>query len=338
MSKLLLAISLALLTSGCNWPIDVKAVTSDGDVFTGTVMGGTTSGSMNLTNGKGVDCVGQYNTNVGFLSCNDGERAQIQYTTVRIGVGYGFGMTSKGRMLRFTFGMSEAEGAAYLGVAAASGAGGASVSSAKAGSGTGFFITRQGHVLTNAPVVDGCKSITVQQPGNAAAAATAAATDKQNDLALLQTGMSPPAVAALRSGRSIRPGEPVVAYGFPLSGIISSGGVLTTGVVNALSGRGDDTRFLQISAPLQPGNSGGPLLDMTAAVIGVTSTSLSTNRAAQAIGATPQNVNFAIKTDVVRTFLSTTGVSAESSAGGRELSAADVGDRARAFTVHIECK
>jgi len=103
-------------------------------------------------------------------------------------------------------------------------------------------------------------------------------------------------------------------------------------------GSGDDTRFLQISAPIQPGNSGGPLLDMTGAIVGVTTKSLSTNAAARAYGGTPQNVNFAIKPEVIRTFLATTGVSAESSAGGRELTAPDVGERARAFTVHIVCK
>lgn len=339
MWKRLFAAGLVLLAGGCNFPIDVRAVLSDGETFTGTVMGGTMHGSMNLTNGNGTDCVGEYTNGLGFLNCSDGERAQIQYTTVRIGVGYGFGTTSSGRGLRFTFGMSADEGAAYLGPSAA--AGGSSnprASSSRAASGTGFFVTRQGHILTNAHVVNGCKTITVQQPGGAAAFATAITTDKQNDLALLQASSSMPAVATLRAGRPIRPGEAVVAYGFPLSGIMSSGGVLTTGTVNALAGPGDDTRFLQISAPIQPGNSGGPLLDMTGAVVGITSKSISTNNAARVLGATPQNVNYAIKTDVIRTFLSTIGISVESSAGGRELSTPDVGERARAFTVHIECK
>jgi S1-C subfamily serine protease len=337
MWKRFLAVGLALFAGGCNWPIDLRAVLSDGEVFTGTVMGGTTHGTMTLTNGKGTDCVGEYTSGLGFLSCNDGERAQIQYATVRIGVGYGFGTTASGRGLRFTFGMSETEGVPYLGYPAAGGGGGTPSSSSKGTSGTGFFISRQGHVITNAHVVNGCKSITVQQPGGTQAAASTVSLDKQNDLALLQTGSAPPAIAALRGARPIRPGEAVVAYGFPLTGLMSSGGVLTTGTVNALSGTGDDTRYLQISAPIQPGNSGGPLLDMSGAIVGVTTKSISTNRAARVLGSTPQNANFAIKTEVIRTFLSTTGVSAESSAGGRELSAPDVGERARAFTVHVAC-
>lgn len=328
---------LALLASACNWPIDVRAVLSDGEIYTGTVMGGTNRGSMNLTNGKGTDCIGEYANGLGFLNCSDGDRAQIQYATLRIGVGYGFGTTASGRGMRFTFGMAEAEAAAYLGPATAAGGNAPPPSSSKGASGTGFFITRQGHILTNAHVVNGCKSITVQQPGGTEAAATAVASDKTNDLALLLTSADPPAVAVLRGGRPIRPGEPVVAYGFPLPGRMSSSGVLTNGSVNALTGSGDDTRYLQTSAQIQPGNSGGPLLDMTGAVVGVTSKSLSTNNAARRYGGTPQNVNYAIKTEVIRTFLATTGVTAESSAGGRELSAPDVGERARAFTVHIVC-
>jgi S1-C subfamily serine protease len=332
------AVGLGLLVSGCNWPIDVRAIMTDGEVYTGKVMGGTNHGSMNLSNGKGTDCIGEYTSGIGFLNCSDGERAQIQYVTVRIGVGYGLGTTNSGRGLRFTFGMSPDEGDRYLGPSTAANGNSPRAAASKGSSGTGFFVTRQGHVLTNAHVVNGCKTITVQQPGGASAPATMVTADKQNDLALLQASTAVPAVAALRGGRPIRPGEAIVVYGFPLSGIMSSGGVLTTGAVNALSGPGDDSRFLQISAPIQPGNSGGPLLDMTGAVVGVTSKSISTNNAARSLGATPQNVNYAIKADVVRTFLSTTGVSAESTAGGREVSAADIGDRARTFTVHVECR
>jgi S1-C subfamily serine protease len=228
--------------------------------------------------------------------------------------------------------MSDEDGAKYIGARPEQAPGGGKGDS----TGTGFYVSRQGHVLTNAHVVDRCSSVTVQQPGGAPAPATIVARDKQNDLALVQTSSAPAAVATLRIGRAVRPGEAVVAYGFPLTGLVSSGGVLTTGTVSALSGVGDDTRYLQISVPIQPGNSGGPLMDMSGAVIGVTTASLST-KTVRVTGAIPQNVNFAIKTDVVRTFLGTNGVSAETG-GGREFAAADVGERARAFTVLIRCK
>lgn len=339
MWKRFLAVGLALFASGCNWPIDVRAVLSDGEVYTGTVMGGTNRGSMNLTNGKGTDCIGEYASGLGFLNCSDGDRAQIQYATLRLGVGYGFGTTASGRGMRFTFGMSEAEAATYLrSSTAAAGGGPARPPSAKRGSGTGFYITRQGHVLTNAHVVERCASLTVQQPGTSATTAILVAADSENDVAILRSSAPAPAIALLRGSRAVRPGEPVVAFGFPLSGTVSSGGILTTGTVSALAGLRDDTRYLQIAVPIQPGNSGGPLMDMNGAVIGITSASLDDRAAVRRTGAVPQQVNFAVKTEVVRTFLSTNGVSAESSGGGRELSAADVGERARAFTVRIECK
>jgi len=241
--------------------------------------------------------------------------------------------------VRFYFGMTDQEGAKYIGTQPGQAAGKPGGSGSKKGTGTGFYITRQGHLLTNAHVVDGCSGLTVQQPGSAPVPATAIATDKQNDLALVQTSSAPATTATLRGGRPVRPGDAVVAYGFPLTGRLSSGGALTTGTVSALAGMGDDTRYLQISAPIQPGNSGGPLMDTTGAVIGVTTSTYSTNKAAQATGGTtPQNVNFAIKADVMRTFLASSGISAETSTGGRELSPPDIGERARAFTVMIECK
>jgi S1-C subfamily serine protease len=331
-----------LAVAGCSVTVDVVGLVGS-ETFRGKSTGyGDGTGYMEMQSDAGTKCVGDFafhgsRNGTAILSCNDGRQAALQFHSLRAGVGYGFGTLNTGGIVRFYYGMSDEQGAQYIAAGPGAGGGSAPPSSSKGSSGTGFFISRQGHILTNAHVVDGCKSITVRQPGGPEAAASTASVDKQNDLALLQTHSTPPAIAALRGGRPIRPGEAVVAYGFPLTGIMSSGGVLTTGTVNALSGSGDDTRFLQTSAPIQPGNSGGPLLDMTGAIVGVTTKSISTNRAARMIGSTPQNVNFAIKTEVIRTFLATTSVSAESSAGGRELSAPDVGDRARAFTVHVVC-
>jgi S1-C subfamily serine protease len=272
------------------------------------------------------------------LTCNDGMQVEIQYTTLSAFTGYGFGVTSTGEKVRFAYGLNREEGAKYLGTLPSQTVASSAPPTKRAATGTGFFITRQGHLLTNAHVVNGCKALTVAQPSGSPVSATAVATDKQNDLAILQIASPPAAIATLRGSRPIRPGEPVVAYGFPLIGIVSSGGALTTGTVSALTGLKDDTRYLQISAPIQPGNSGGPLMDTTGAVVGVTTSSISTNKAAQVMGATPQNVNFAIKADVVRTFLASSGISAETGTSGRELSPADIGEKARAFTVLIECK
>ncbi len=205
--------------------------------------------------------------------------------------------------------------------------------------GTGFVVSERGHVVTNEHVVRGCRDLRIRRADESSGPAAILASSRAEDLALLQAEMPARPVAPFRSGKDIRAGDAVVAFGFPLTGLLSSSGNLTLGHVSALSGFGDDARFLQVSAPIQPGNSGGPLLDMNGRVVGVTTSSLSTVGAGRtAGGSVPQNVNFAIKGEVAAAFLHKHGVTASTVGGaGRALRAADIGDRARRFTVRIEC-
>ena len=114
-------------------------------------------------------------------------------------------------------------------------------------SGTGFFVSAEGQVLTNAHVVDGCSSIEVHGP-NGFKAVQLIAKDESNDLALLKTDLTPSRVAHLRAG--IRLEESVAAFGYPLLGGLSSlTGNFTLGNVTSLTGMNDDTRYLQISTP-----------------------------------------------------------------------------------------
>nr|WP_152718071.1 serine protease [Microvirga tunisiensis] len=122
-------------------------------------------------------------------------------------------------------------------------------------------------MLTNAHVVDECTTIRVTLDGREPLPARLAASDKANDLALLRVDHRPTKLAAIRIG--IRLGEPVAVFGFPLSNVLASTGNFTLGNVTALAGLGDDTRHIQISAPVQPGNSGGPLLDHQGNLVGV---------------------------------------------------------------------
>jgi S1-C subfamily serine protease len=106
-----------------------------------------------------------------------------------------------------------------------------------------------------------------------------------------------------------------------------------------LSGMRNDTRFLQMSTPTQPGNSGGPLLDMSGSVVGVVVSQLDALAMMQGHGSVPQNVNFAIQSPIVFNFLSIKGVAAklDISRATRTLSASDVADMAKQFTVQINC-
>jgi hypothetical protein len=203
-------------------------------------------------------------------------------------------------------------------------------------SGTAFFIDARGHMLTNAHVVETCKSITVALGEGDTADAKIAAKDSQNDLALLVATTKIPQYARF-SATPPRQGDAVVVYGFPLPGALSTQGNLTTGILSAMVGLRDDSRQYQISAPVQPGNSGGPLFDRNGAVIGIVSSKINALRVAAATGDVPQNVNFAIKANVVSNFLETNGMKFEQASKGKALDIADISERARGFTFMITC-
>lgn len=196
------------------------------------------------------------------------------------------------------------------------------------GSGTGFFINRQGQILTSFHVVSQCSAVRIKAAGKQFEPATIIARDQSNDLAILQA--TPNAVTGkLRTGVEIRPGENIVVYGFPLSSELSSTGSITTGIVNSVAGLKDDPRYLQISAPIQPGNSGGPLLDSSGTIVGIIR--------AQYVGLRIQNVNFAVKAGIAQRFMEQSQINYERSLPNRVLNAADIGEQARAYTVLIDC-
>ena len=205
----------------------------------------------------------------------------------------------------------------------------------RASSGTGFFVTPDGKALTNAHVVRGCKDISIVTDGQSRPAKVLA-RDEKNDLALLSTDVHPARAADWRL--RVRQGEDVVVYGFPLTGALASGGNVTTGIVTALAGLADDSRYLQVSAPVQPGNSGGPLLDRNGTVVGVIVSKLNALSVASVTGDIPQNVNFAIKASVATAFLDAQGIAHADNAGDAALSTPDIADRARSFTVRVLCR
>jgi S1-C subfamily serine protease len=206
----------------------------------------------------------------------------------------------------------------------------------KASQGTGFFVTSEGHVLTNQHVIDGCSSISVAPEAGQSLPARIAAADKENDLALLKVDHRPSRFATLRVGARL--GEEVAVFGYPLASLLATSGNFTLGNVTALAGLGDDTRFLQISAPVQPGNSGGPLLDRSGNAIGVVSGKLNATKTAEISGDIPQNVNFAVKASAAAMFLEMSQVSFGFGTNNAPLAPADLADKAKELSVFITCK
>lgn len=212
------------------------------------------------------------------------------------------------------------------------------ISARMTGTGTGFIVTADGYIVTNEHVVRSCKEIRVRRIDESTGTAKLVAQSGEEDLALLKAEIRAEAIAPFRQSSELRQGDSVVAFGFPLSGTLATSGNLMAGSVTAIAGLGNDARFVQTSTAPQPGNSGGPLLDLNGRVVGVTTASIGTPSAGQATGSAVQNLNFAIKGDVAAAFLKKNGVAAATTGGApRTISSSEVADRAKRFTVRVEC-
>lgn len=202
-------------------------------------------------------------------------------------------------------------------------------------SGSGFYVNASGNVITNAHVVENCKDIQVRQ-GKQSYPATLVARDRIFDLALLKTKASQPA-PQVRS-RPIEVGDAVYASGFPLSTFLGSELNFTDGKVSSLKGIGGNATNFQITAPVQPGNSGGPLIDKSGNIAGVVVAKLNAIKVAAMTGDIPQNINFAIKSDVLRIFLDGNDVIYNSAASDSTIDPVAIAKKARTFTVQVQCR
>lgn len=207
-----------------------------------------------------------------------------------------------------------------------------------ASSGTGFVVA-PGRIMTNNHVVAECGRMVARNAAGTRVNARVLATDRERDLAVLSVpnDFGPP--LTFRTSPDVRRGETVVTYGFPLSGLLSSGPTLTSGDVSALAGLRNNPANFQISAPVQPGNSGGPLLDSQGNVVGVVVSKLNAARIAQMTGGDiPQNVNFAVKGTEALAFLRANGVQPRTAAStGPDKRNFEVGEIANPSTLYLQC-
>jgi S1-C subfamily serine protease/uncharacterized protein len=202
--------------------------------------------------------------------------------------------------------------------------------------GTAFAVSTTGEFLTNYHVVKGCPSVRLELPGTGIDG-TVVFTDERNDLALVRSNLTGIQPLRFREGKGIRPADGIVALGFPYAGLLATAAQVTTGTVSALAGLRDDSRFLQLTAPVQPGNSGGPLLDLSGNVVGIISARINDLAVAEATGTLPQNINFAIKSTTAREFLDAHRVDYTTSQPGPKLEPADVGEIAAKSTAMVKC-
>jgi S1-C subfamily serine protease len=207
----------------------------------------------------------------------------------------------------------------------------------RASSGSGIIVSRNGHVITNQHVVNQCTTYEVIDDADRRLKASLHAVDAGNDLALLVVEERFAAAAPIRRDAAPRLGEAVTVVGFPLVNVLGTRPTVGFGHVSSTVGiRGNETQ-MQISVPIQRGNSGGPVFDQSGNVIGVVVSKLDALKVAERLGDLPQNVNFAIRGDVVRTFLEANNVVFTASADSARLENTEIAARGASTTVRVRC-
>ncbi len=207
-------------------------------------------------------------------------------------------------------------------------------------SGSGLVFTPEGHVFTNHHVIENGKTFEVYVPAlKKRLVAKLVVSDAANDLAVLQVEgwktekHSPSLPPPIASSTKAKIGDKVFAIGFPLPDALGTEAKYTSGDVSSLSGIGDDKRVIQISAPIQPGNSGGPLALTDGRIVGIVVATLNYRLTLKESGSLPQNVNFAVKSDYLRILAANSGVDIPDDL---KVIGSPV-DHVNAFTVQVIC-
>lgn len=162
------------------------------------------------------------------------------------------------------------------------------------GSGTGSVISPSGFILTAAHVVEDSGYLEVVTP-EGRFPASVLSLDATNDVALIKVERTFSNIIPLGRSGEVRLGASVSTIGFPNIDIQGLSPKVTKGLISGENGFQNDVRLWQISVPVQPGNSGGPLLDEKGRVVGIVVSQLNCHQAMEATGSIPQNVNYAIK-------------------------------------------
>jgi S1-C subfamily serine protease len=316
----------AALLGACEITAPVVGRFDDGETFQGTVISDLAGNAhITVTSSSGARCTGSSQITykppfsglvgcagqrgVATLNCSDDRRAEGNWVVTSCSSGYGTGADSDGRPFVFAMGMSLEEALRLRqesGVASTSpppssnGPAAPQPDARISRNATGFFVTADGYAITNHHVVRANRPAFARVGANELPLQVID-RDPANDLALVkvETGSRPIPIALAAPAK----GDDVTALGYPVARDMGTELKATFGRVNALSGLRDDPRFLQVDAPVQPGSSGGPLLNARGEVIGVVTATFSTVAAARRTGALPQNVNYAVKSEFVALLL-----------------------------------
>lgn len=203
-------------------------------------------------------------------------------------------------------------------------------------SGTGFFVAPSGLLVTNAHVVEGCREVEVVGHGKA----DVVAFDAKLDLAaaILTAPKGPLPFATIETKKPAL-GQSLVAVGFPLADLLGANIQVNAGIVSGESGRTADAGRFTTNASLEPGNSGGPILDLHGHVIGVAVERFNAVKLLEAADTVAANIAFAISNETLLQFLRPfTKTTVEEAATTPEKRLEDAVAPAKGFTVLLLCR
>ncbi len=170
----------------------------------------------------------------------------------------------------------------------------------KTATGTCFAVNPHGVLLTNHHVIEGGGTIRVRLADGTISKATVQKVSQKTDLAIIRINRRTPYFLPLARRGSVHVGDQVFTYGYPATDILGQEPKFTEGSVSALSGLRGEVALLQMSVPIQPGNSGGPLVNERGEVVGVVTSSVAVKAFLSVTGTLPQNINWAVKADYAR--------------------------------------
>jgi S1-C subfamily serine protease len=166
--------------------------------------------------------------------------------------------------------------------------------------GTGFVVRPDGMLVTAWHIVQAGGVVSVACPDQPPQLASPLEISRIHDVAILRVPLSGLPYLSLSEAGSLRLGDPVFTIGFPVADLLGSDPKFTDGAVSALSGLGGDASLMQVTVPIQPGNSGGAVLTSEGEVVGVVVSSAAVQAFLTVTGTLPQNLNWAVKAEYVR--------------------------------------
>jgi hypothetical protein len=204
----------------------------------------------------------------------------------------------------------------------------------KVASGSGFYVSSFGHIITNNHVIDGCENMKLISKGRIIDTRVIA-NDPSNDLALLKA-QEPSSTFFSININQVEELQDVIVAGFPFGETVSSSIKFTQGIVSSLSGVGNNYSQIQIDAALQPGNSGGPIIDEMGNIVGVAVAKLNLKKIMDDYGVVPENTNFGIKASAVSNLMLGNSLTIKAP-NFSKMTKSQLVKLAKEATVHLTC-